>query len=109
MSDTKESINWLSSNRGFVSLVTGIGSVVFAIVCATYWASSVANSFDKRTTVNEMRLEVVEELLAEVRGEIKTIDNEQLRRTTPVSDIKAIGEQLKQLQEQLKRDGYGNP
>jgi len=94
-----EASSWLSKNKGFVGVVMGFGSVVLAIMSATYWASSVVNSFDKRTTVSELRLTILEDMNKELQDDVDAIKDEQLRRAN--SSIDEFNKYLRRIENKL--------
>ena len=100
--DIVESATWLASNKGFASLIVASATILAAIVMATWWASSVVSAFDKRTTVNEHRLQNVEEAIKSHGNHIQAISDEQLRRTVPVSEIRRMSEILDRVAERVE-------
>lgn len=104
--DIKDGITWLASNKGFVSTIAGFGGVIIAIivtcVVTMYWGTNLINAMDKRITLNEKRLEIVEENAEHERAKLLKISEEQLRRTEPVATIKAMEETLKRVERKLE-------
>lgn len=94
---------WLSANKGFVSMVLGFifvgGGIFYMGVSLSNWTLTMQHRMEKV----EDRQHLAEQTLKELTAITRTISDEQLRRTSPVAEIKAISEQIKRIEEKIDR------
>lgn len=97
---------WISRNKGFISMCTGFGAVVIAIivtcVIVVRWADGVVHS-------NDLRLQAIESVQAsqtEIQDEqasiIQSIREEQIRRSNEFDDIRRLWDHFRELETRLR-------
>lgn len=106
--DVAEGAAWIAANKGFVSAVAALLSVIVATAVIVHHASAVASSFDRRAVITEQRLDAVEsmaalqgEQLRDMQRELRAISDEQLRRTAPVSEIRSMMDIMRRVEQRL--------
>lgn len=101
-----EGATWLSRNRGFISMVSGFGAVVVAIVvtCGVVirWADAIVHSNDLRMHAVEITQKQQADVLAEQTKIIASIREEQIRRSTEFGDIQRLWERCRELEARIR-------
>lgn len=112
MSDDTESrmvdgAAWIAANKGFISMILGFffvgGGMFYMGVSLSNWTLTMQHRMEKV----EDRQHLAEQTLKELTLITRTISDEQLRRTSPVAEIKALHEQVKRIEEKI--DGKATP
>lgn len=106
--DIQDGLGWLGRNRGFVSLMSIVGSIIVTCVIVVSWANSIVNEqqhanhmLDKRLSIAEARMDRYSNTQRDIVNKIQSINEEQLRRTETLNDVQELAETLKRIESKL--------